>query len=215
MNKKQVLLLGATGLVGSNVLRELIASDLVGNVTVLVRKPLAISSSKLIQVVTDFSDWSALDALTSVDVLFCCIGTTRKKTPDLIQYKAIDCGITMEVARRAKQLGCKQIHLISSVGANAKSSNFYLKIKGEIEEGIQTLGFDTCLIYRPSMLIGARNESRPAEKIGQILTPVFDFFTFGGNYHSIRATNLAQCMVRQVEISKPGKQILFYRDFNA
>lgn len=215
MNKKQVLLLGATGLVGSNVLRELIASDLVGDVTVVVRKPLAISSSKLIQVVTDFSDWSALDALPSVDALFCCIGTTRKKTPDLVQYKAIDYGITMEVARRAKQLGCKQIHLISSVGANAKSSNFYLKIKGEIEEEIQTLGFETWLIYRPSMLIGARNESRPAEKIGQILTPVFDFFTFGGNYHSIRATNLAQCMARQVEISKPGKQILFYRDFNA
>jgi uncharacterized protein YbjT (DUF2867 family) len=215
MNKKQVLLLGATGLVGSNVLRESLESDLVGNVTVLVRKPLAISNSKLIQVVTDFSDWSALDTLTSVDVLFCCIGTTRKKTPDLVQYKAIDYGITMEVARRAKQLGCKQIHLISSVGANAKSSNFYLKIKGQTEEGIQTLGFETCLIYRPSMLIGKRNESRPAEKIGQILTPVFDFFTFGGNYHSIRASELAQCMVGQVERSTPGKQILYYRDFNA
>jgi len=172
MNKKQVLLLGATGLVGSNVLSELLKSDLVGKVTVLVRKPLAISNSKLIQVVTDFSDWTALDALTSVDVLCCCIGTTRKKTPDLVQYKAIDYGITMEVARRAKQLGCKQIHLISSVGANAKSSNFYLKIKGET-------------------------------------------FTFGGNYHSIRATQLAQCMVRQVEISIPGNQFLYYRDFVA
>jgi uncharacterized protein YbjT (DUF2867 family) len=121
----------------------------------------------------------------------------------------------MEVARRAKQLGCQQIHLISSVGANAKSSNFYLKIKGETEEGIQTLGFETCLIYRPSMLIGARNESRPTEKIGQILTPVFDFFTFGGNYHSIRASELAKCMVSQVERSTAGNQILYYRDFNA
>jgi uncharacterized protein YbjT (DUF2867 family) len=215
MNKKQVLLLGATGLVGSNVLRELLASNLVGNVTVLVRKPLAISNSKLIQVVTDFTDLSALDSIGPVDALFCCIGTTRKKTPDLVQYKAIDYGITMEVARRAKQLGCQQIHLISSVGANAKSSNFYLKIKGETEEGIQTLGFETCLIYRPSMLIGARNESRPTEKIGQILTPVFDFFTFGGNYHSIRASELAKCMVSQVERSTAGNQILYYRDFNA
>ncbi len=212
---KNVLLLGASGLVGSNVLTELLAHDQVGQITILVRNSLQLTHPKLTQVRTDFTDLSALDSIGSVDALFCCIGTTRKKTPDLIQYKAIDYGITMEVARRAKQLGCKQIHLISSVGANAKSSNFYLKIKGEIEEEIQTLGFETCLIYRPSMLIGARNESRPAEKIGQILTPVFDFFTFGGNYHSIRATNLAQCMVRQVEISKPGKQILFYRDFNA
>ena len=212
---KNVLLLGASGLVGSNVLSELLAHDQVGQITILVRNSLQLTHPKLTQVRTDFTDLSALDSIGSVDALFCCIGTTRKKTPDLVQYKAIDYGITMEVARRAKQLGCKQIHLISSVGANAKSSNFYLKIKGEIEEGIQTLGFETCLIYRPSMLIGARNESRPAEKIGQILTPVFDFFTFGGNYHSIRATNLAQCMARQVEISKPGKQILFYRDFNA
>lgn len=212
---KNVLLLGASGLVGSNVLTELLAHDQVGQITILVRNSLQLTHPKLTQVRTDFTDLSALDSIGSVDALFCCIGTTRKKTPDLVQYKAIDYGITMEVARRAKQLGCKQIHLISSVGAKAKSSNFYLKIKGEIEEGIQTLGFETCLIYRPSMLIGARNESRPAENIGQILTPVFDFFTFGGNYHSIRATNLAQCMVRQVEISKPGKQILFYRDFNA
>jgi len=212
---KNVLLLGASGLVGSNVLSELLAHDQVGQITILVRNSLQLTHPKLTQVRTDFTDLSALDSIGSVDALFCCIGTTRKKTPDLVQYKAIDYGITMEVARRAKQLGCKQIHLISSVGANAKSSNFYLKIKGEIEEGIQTLGFETCLIYRPSMLIGARNESRPAEKIGQILTPVFDFFTFGGNYHSIRATNLAQCMARQVEISKSGKQILFYRDFNA
>jgi uncharacterized protein YbjT (DUF2867 family) len=213
MNKKQVLLLGASGLVGSNVLSELLANDLVGNVTVLVRKPLAISNSKLIQVVTDFSDWTALDALTSVDVLCCCIGTTRKKTPDLVQYKAIDYGITMEVARRAKQFGCKQIHLISSVGANAKSSNFYLKIKGETEEGIQSLGFETCFIYRPSMLIGARNESRPGEKIGQLLTPVFDFFTFGGQYHSIRATTLAQSMVRNATQAPATSRILFYKDF--
>ena len=79
MNKKQVLLLGASGLVGSHVLSELLASDLVGNVTVLVRNPLAISNSKLTQVVTDFSDWTALDDLTPVDVLFCCIGPPVKK----------------------------------------------------------------------------------------------------------------------------------------
>jgi uncharacterized protein YbjT (DUF2867 family) len=215
MNKKQVLLLGATGLVGSNVLRELLASNLVGNVTVLVRKPLAISNSKLIQVVTDFTDLSALDSIGPVDALFCCIGTTRKKTPDLIQYKAIDYGITMAVATYAKAHGCKQIHLVSSVGANSKASNFYLKIKGEVEEGIQALGVERCFIYRPSMLIGARNESRPAEKLGQLLTPIFDVFTFGGQYHSIRASELAQCMVRQVERSTAGNQFLYYRDFNA
>ena len=212
---KNVVLLGASGLVGSNVLTELLAHDQVGQITILVRNSLQLTHPKLTQVRTDFTDLSALDSIGSVDALFCCIGTTRKKTPDLVQYKAIDYGITMAVATYAKAHGCKQIHLVSSVGANSKASNFYLKIKGEVEEGIQALGVERCFIYRPSMLIGARNESRPAEKLGQLLTPIFDVFTFGGQYHSIRATNLAQCMVRQVEISKPGKQILFYRDFNA
>lgn len=215
MNMKNVVLLGASGLVGSNVLTELLAHDQVGQITILVRNSLQLTHPKLTQVRTDFTDLSALDSIGSVDALFCCIGTTRKKTPDLVQYKAIDYGITMAVATYAKAHGCKQIHLVSSVGANSKASNFYLKIKGEVEEGIQALGVERCFIYRPSMLIGARNESRPAEKLGQLLTPIFDVFTFGGQYHSIRATNLAQCMVRQVEISKPGKQILFYRDFNA
>jgi uncharacterized protein YbjT (DUF2867 family) len=213
MNMKNVVLLGASGLVGSNVLNELLAHDQVGQVTVLVRTPLQLTHPKLTQVRTDLTDLSALDSIGPVDALFCCIGTTRKKTPDLIQYKAIDYGITMAVATYAKAHGCKQIHLVSSVGANSKASNFYLKIKGEVEEGIQALGVERCFIYRPSMLIGARNESRPAEKLGQLLTPIFDVFTFGGQYHSIRASKLAQSMVRNAMEAHATSRILFYKDF--
>ena len=208
MNKKTCLILGASGLVGSNVLTELLAHDEVGQVIVLVRTPLQLSHPKLAQVFTDFTNLSAMDSIGSIDVLYSCIGTTRKKTPDLIQYKAIDYGITMAVASYAKRLGCKEIHLVSSVGANANSSNFYLKIKGEVEEGIQSMGFEQCFIYRPSMLIGARNESRPAEKLGQLLTPIFDLFTFGGKYHSIHASRLAEVMCKYQDSN--GTKIISY-----
>jgi uncharacterized protein YbjT (DUF2867 family) len=213
MNKKNVVLLGASGLVGSNVLTELLAHDQVGQVTVLVRTPLQLNHPKLRQVRTDFTNVSALDSLGAVDALFCCIGTTRKKTPNLTEYKAIDYGINMAVATHAKAHGCKEIHLVSSVGANPKSSNFYLKIKGEVEEGIQALGIERCFIYRPSMLIGARNESRPAEKLGQLLTPLFDVFTFGGKYHSIKAGVLASAMCTFPQ--HPGISILHYREIIA
>lgn len=211
MNNKTCLILGASGLVGSKVLNELLAHDEVGQVIVLVRTPLQLTHPKLTQVRTDFKDLSAMDGIGSIDVLFSCIGTTRKKTPDLIQYKAIDYGITMAVASYAKKHGCKEIHLVSSVGANANSSNFYLKIKGEVEEGIQSIGFEQCFIYRPSMLIGARNESRPAEKLGQLLTPIFDLFTFGGKYHSIHASRLAKAMC--AKFGKQGTHI-FHFPFN-
>lgn len=208
MNKRSVLVLGASGLVGSNVLTALLADEDVARVTVLVRRILSITHPKLIQVCTDFQVMSALDSIGSIDVLYCCIGTTRKKTPDLIQYRAIDYGITTAVAAHAKANGCEEIHLVSSVGANANSSNFYLKIKGEVELGIQSLGFERCIIYRPSMLIGARNESRPGEKVGQLLTPIFDLFTFGGKYHSIHALELAKMIC--VKRENQGIQILHY-----
>lgn len=208
MKLKTCLILGASGLVGSNVLTALLADEHVARVTVLVRKLLSVTHPKLIQVCTDFKDMSALDSIGSIDVLYSCIGTTRKKTPDLIAYRAIDYGITTAVAALAKAKGCEEIHLVSSVGANANSSNFYLKIKGEVELGIQALGFERCIIYRPSMLIGARNESRPMEKVGQFLIPVFDLFTFRGKYHSIHATCLAHVMVsKQVQ---PGSYLLHF-----
>lgn len=210
-NSKKILILGASGLVGSHLLNKALQDESISEVFVLVRNPLQKDHPKLIQVITDFKDLDQLPP--TIDVLYCCIGTTRKKTPDLTEYKAIDYGITMKVAEYYRALDTNQIHLISSVGASSDSSNFYLRIKGEIEEGIKSLGFPSCLIYRPSMLIGKRNESRPFERIGQILCPIFDFFTFNGKYHSVLASELAQSMLENSRDSKSGTVILHYPDF--
>lgn len=209
----KIALIGASGLVGNHVLRLLIESSFVTEIRSFGRQKLAISASKLVQILTDFSDVEEWATDWHFDVLICCIGTTRKKTPDLSVYKTIDYGITVRMAEWAKKSGCSSVHLISSVSANATSRNFYLRIKGETEEALLSLGFTSFQIYRPGMLIGKRQESRPAEWVGQKLSPFFDLFTFGGNYHSISAVKLAQAIRNNVEKNPLGNRLLHYRDF--
>lgn len=210
MKNRVVLLLGASGLVGSKVLEELLLREDVAEIRVLVRKPLNLTHAKVKERITDFSSLEPLDDFFQVDALYCCIGTTRKKTPDLVAYKAIDFGIPLSVGEQVKAKGCREIHVVSSVGANAQSRNYYLKIKGEMEEGIERLGFACCRIYRPSMLLGIRKESRPLERLGQKLMPLFDLFTFGGKYHSIDALDVARAMCRSSEAA--GTKVLEYRE---
>ena len=209
----KIALIGASGLVGNQVLSRLIESLFVTEVRSYGRQELALNHCKLMQIKTDFSDVEDWDTNWNFDVLVCCIGTTRKKTTDLAVYKTIDYGITVRVAQWAKKSGCSSVHLISSISANAKSRNFYLKIKGETEDALSSLGFNSCQIYRPGMLIGKRQESRPAEWVGQKLSPLFDLFTFGGNYHSISAQKLAEAIRNNVEKNTLGNQVLHYRDF--
>ncbi len=209
----KIALIGASGLVGNQVLSRLIESLFVTEVRSYGRQELALNHCKLMQIKTDFSDVEDWATNWNFDVLVCCIGTTRKKTPDLAVYKTIDYGITVRVAQWAKKSGCSSVHLISSISANAKSRNFYLKIKGETEDALSSLGFNSCQIYRPGMLIGKRQESRPAEWLGQKLSPLFDLFTFGGNYHSISAQKLAEAIRNNVEKNTLGNQVLHYRDF--
>lgn len=210
MKNRVVLLLGASGLVGSKVLEELLLREDVAEIRVLLRKPLNLSHAKVKERITDFSSLEPLDDFFQVDALYCCIGTTRKKTPDLVAYKAIDVGIPLSVGEQVKAKGCREIHVVSSVGANAQSANYYLKIKGEMEEGIERLGFECCRIYRPSMLLGIRKESRPLERLGQKLMPFFDLFTFGGKYHSIDALDVARAICRSSEAA--GTKVLEYRE---
>jgi uncharacterized protein YbjT (DUF2867 family) len=211
---KKAAIIGSSGLVGKHLVTELIKEESIDELRLFVRTPSKVAFSDNTTVcVTDFSDIEEWSTDWSFDVLFCCIGTTRKKTPNLSEYKAIDYGITKRVAEWAKKSGCKEVHLISSVAADAQSKNFYLKIKGETEQALTTMGFTSLQIYRPGMLIGSRIERRFAENIGQKLSPIFDIFTFGGQYHSIKAQKLAKSMCSNMKKEKNGVAILTYKDF--
>jgi uncharacterized protein YbjT (DUF2867 family) len=212
--QKSVVILGATGLVGSALVEELILDQQVSEIRILTRRPLVFTSEKIKLIQTDLSN-PAPSAFANATALYCCIGTTRKKTPDQTQYRTIDYGMTLAAAAAAQNAGTTEVHLISAIGADTQSKIFYSRLKGEIERDLLQLNFERTLIYQPSILIGPRPEKRFGEKIAQLLSPLFDLLLFGAlqKYHSISAKELAVAMHRNSFKELKGKQTLTYPDF--
>jgi len=212
---KKSIVIGASGLVGNQLVQQLLKDDSFKKVTVFVRQKLTISDEKLNQIILNFNDLEKFAKEFDCSVIFLCLGTTRKKTPDLEEYRSIDYGITLRAAKLAKAAGVEEVHLISAIGADVKSSIFYSKLKGEIEEELIKIGFSSTYIYQPSMLIGSRKESRPAEYLFQKLMPFFDLFLVGKlkKYHSVSKENLANAMLKQHSKAQKGVWILTYGDF--
>jgi uncharacterized protein YbjT (DUF2867 family) len=210
--QKNVLLIGASGLIGSELVQLLLRDDKIKSLKVFVRKSLAITDQKLFELLVDFDCLEDFKHEFQGDALFCCIGTTRKKTPDLAAYKAIDYGIVLSAANLARSNQVPQVHLVSAIGANVSSKIFYNRLKGEIEKDLLQLNFPTTLIYQPAMLIGKRSESRPAEFIAQKLMPFFDVFLLGKTrkYHSIEAKKVAESMLYNLHKSQKGASVLQY-----
>ena len=211
---KKVVVIGATGLVGNALLQELMSAQEVSQIRIFVRKTIVGLPEKVTQIVTDFSDFSLLKEQVIGDVIYCCVGTTRKKTPDLNDYRNIDFGVNIGMAKLAKENGIPTVHLISAIGASTSSRIFYSKLKGEIEEAMKELQFKYCYIYQPSMLIGSRTESRPFEFIGQKLMLFFEGLRLlsKNEYHSIRAESIAQSMIKTLGKEVEGAHIQRYQE---
>ena len=209
---KSIIIIGSSGLIGNELLKQALEHKEIENVTILVRKSLGLKSNKLTEIITNFQDLDRYKSLISGDGIFCCLGTTRKKTPDKSIYTSIDLGLTLKIALLAQQQEVKQIHLISAVGANPNSSIFYNRLKGQIENAIINLDFPNTYIYRPSLLIGSRQELRIGELMAQKLAPIFDFFLFGKlkKYHSIGAHIIANSMLRNFFKTESKLEILEY-----
>ena len=212
--QKNVLIIGASGLIGSELLQLLLRDDKIKTVKAFVRKPLDIKDQKLREILVNFEHLEDFKDEFQGDSLFCCIGTTRKQTPDLAAYQAIDYGIVLSAANLAKSNQVPQLHLVSAIGADTSSKIFYNRLKGEIEKDLLELDFPNTVIYQPSMLIGKRSESRPAEFIAQKLMPFFDVFLLGKaqKYHSIEAKKVAESMLDNLHKPKDGATILRYSE---
>ncbi|HZY37996.1 MAG TPA: NAD(P)H-binding protein [Mucilaginibacter sp.] len=152
---------GASGLIGGLLVDVLLQSIAYQEVTALVRAELPITNPKLKQVVVDFDNLPDYESEVNGHALFCCLGSTRKKTPDLSVYRKIDHDYPVQLAQIALKNGIQQIHLVSAMGANADSSNFYTKMKGETENDIKNVGLNCLHIYRPALITGNRTEKRP------------------------------------------------------
>src|ERR1700709_618845 len=174
---KQAILFGASGYVGSCLLDELLNNSDYSEVTVVVRKALDVSHPKLRTLIGDFSSLPGLKENIAGDEVFITLGTTKKKTPDEKLYYQVDHDYPVLAAKIAKERGAKAVFVVTAVGADAGSGIFYVRTKGETERDIIALGFERTSIFRPSMIMGNRKESRPLEKflIGlfRVINPVF------------------------------------------
>ena len=177
MKFKQVTLFGATGIIGGYLLEFLLKDSEIHLINVVGRNPFHLQHDKINNIVIDFEDVSSIsNSITGSEAVFVSIGTTMSKVNgDKIMYKSVDFDIIFNIANACKQKNINQFIYVSSLGANPNSSNFYLRLKGEIDEAVAKLNLNSTYIFRPSILLGKRNESRPGEKIMQFVMPLLDF----------------------------------------
>ena len=174
---KTALLFGASGLVGSHVLSQLISNNNYSKIKLFVRSSIDISDPKIEIIQTDFNNLENHREDIKGDDCFFCIGTTKKNSPDKNEYKRVELEVPKQVAQIAKSNSVNSFVFISSGYADPKSSGDYLKFKGEVEEELKRLNFQKLGIMRPSFLLGDRKEKRIGEKIGifvfKLLSPLF------------------------------------------
>lgn len=194
---RSALLLGATGLVGSRCLEHLRGAAEYERVLCLVRRAGAIATdAKVAERVVDFDALSDADVERADDV-FCAIGSTIKKAGSQAAFRKIDLDLPLDVARRAVVKGAQRIALVSSVSADARSSNFYLRTKGELEDELAKLGVRALHVFRPSFLVGDRKESRPGEKVAVAIARTLGGALVGGlrRYRPIDVDIVGRAMV--------------------
>ncbi|OMD71430.1 nucleoside-diphosphate sugar epimerase [Paenibacillus odorifer] len=204
------LVLGATGLVGKAVTEELLNREGWGEVRVLVRTPLALEHPKLKQIVVD---WESLaeysDSFEGVHSIFCCLGTTIKKAGSQEQFERVDLDYPLAAAAIAREHGVKQFLVVSSMGADAKSRNFYSRTKGRAEEALSKIGFQGLHLFRPSLLLGHREEFRLGERVAARLMKALEFVMVGkaAKYRAIPGVTVARAMVNIASADTHGLHI--------
>jgi len=174
---KTALLFGASGLVGSHVLSQLISNNNYSKIKLFVRKSIDISDPKIEIIQTDFNNLENHREDIKGDDCFFCIGTTKQNSPDKNEYRRVELEVPKQIAQIAKSNSVNSFVFVSSGYADPKSSGDYLKFKGEVEEELKKLNFPKLGIMRPSFLLGDRKEKRIGEKIGifvfKLLSPLF------------------------------------------
>ena len=200
---KTATVLGTTGLVGRALTQQLIADNRYAKVTAMVRKPLASNDfydpqGKLEPLVIDFERLQDYQGYFTVDHVYCCLGTTLKTAGSRSAFRRVDFEFVHVAAQLARAQRANGFIWISSVGADAKSKNFYLRVKGELENAILTMPqLNHAAAVRPSLLLGQRADSRPAEEIGIFAGKLLAPMMFGPlkKYRPITAHRVAQQMI--------------------
>ena len=210
---KTVALFGSTGLIGSEILKLLINDDNYETINVITRKKVTVQSKKIKNYIIDFTNPDGYKkVIKKGDVVIASIGTTQSKVNfNKTKYRKVDYDILLNIARVCKSNQASSFCFVSSAGANEKSKNFYLGLKGEIENSIMHLALKSCLIFRPSLLLGKRNEFRFGEIMAQKIMPLFSFL-MKSNYKPIKATDVAKSIVSESKKVSQGNKIYHYSE---
>ena len=208
---KTAILAGATGLIGNQLLNNLLESNHYERIVILVRKEIPLQSPKLIQVIVDYNNLQLITKNLKGDDVFCCLGTTIKNAGSQDEFYKVDYQYCLNLAIETNKNGASNFYLISSLGANANSKIFYNSVKGKIENAIKNIGFNSFYIFRPSILLGNRNEFRLGEKIMQMIMKPFSKIMIGSmkKYAAIESKQVAKAMYYiAISNNKKGTQII-------
>lgn len=210
---KSAIVIGATGLIGNFITTKLLADDRYEKIKIFVRRTSEINHPKLMEFVIDFERIEDWQNLLTGDELYSALGTTIKKAgSQKVQYN-IDFNYQYNVAKAAAQNGIKNYMLVSSLGANPESKNFYLRLKGLLDEKIQQLSFDRIRIFCPSVLVGKRSEKRFAEHIGiKLAGAVTNLIPALKKYRPINAEIVAEAMIKSANQNVNDKIIVYESD---
>ena len=203
---KTAIILGATGLVGGKLLDLLLKDDRYTTLKLFSRSSCKITDLKIEEHLGDLFDMEQFAKEFTADVVFCCVGTTKAKTPNKETYRKIDYGIPVAAAKLAKQNNISIFEVISDMGANPDSSTFYNKVKGEMERDVLAVGVASTYILQPSLIGGDRNEKRFGERMAQFFMGVFGFL-IPKQYKVIEPETIAQAMLKVAEKGYKNNQI--------
>ena len=210
MQKKSIVL-GSTGLIGKYLLSYLGKKDL--SVIAITRRSINNLPKNVSTMIIDFDEFLDQGHLPDCEHIYICLGTTIKKAGSQESFKKVDLDYCLGFAKKARESGATTISLVTSVGANADSKNFYLKTKGKLENEIKAVGFDSVNIFQPGLLLGNRDEIRPLEFLGQYGSFLLNMVLFGSlkKYRSIEASKVAYAMANSS--NKNGINYFSYEDF--
>jgi uncharacterized protein YbjT (DUF2867 family) len=206
---KTAVMIGSTGLIGSRLLELLLDSDDYEKVITFVKRDTGIQHPKLTQHIVNFDKPETYKDLISGDDFFCTIGTTINKAGSKEAFRKVDFEYPSQFASFAAKNKVKQFLIVSSLGADLNSGNFYLKTKGEIEAFLRDSSFDSVSVLQPSLLLGNRTEFRLGEKVGTFFMKAFSFLFIGKlkKYKPIESNAVATALLKVAQRNDKGFKI--------
>lgn len=206
----KALIAGATGLVGSHLLQLLIKDPDYERIFVLTRRPLKIQDDKIGEIVSDFNDLATTLQEIKTDHVFCCLGTTMKKAGSREAFRKVDYEFPLQIANIMRSRGASKFLLVSAIGASRNSMFFYNRVKGEVEEAVRQMKYPALFIFRPSLLLGNREEERIGEDVAKKIYQYIDWIFIGPfkKYKGIEAATVAAAMLKKAKSDESGTVIL-------